>query len=243
MPLFFYELSTSLLAFTDLFTYFELFWIHSNMSDTEKEKPEKDGETKPKFVARSLVEVQRAKLLKLMSNPEKEVVIPALHKRSTNSSAAAPTFVRNVMGSSAGAGSGEFHVYRHLRRKEFARQKQIEQLSRTEQLDLAFEQKLEENRQKADDKTARKRAKRLKKKQKAKHRKKNPNPSNAEEKSSSSDSEESEKSDNEEDAAESKNTDGNEEKQKAVEVDQESEKCTETKNDEKPVEDINKAAE
>ena len=31
------------------------------------------------------------------------------------------------MGSSAGAGSGEFHVYRHLRRKEYARQKFIQQ--------------------------------------------------------------------------------------------------------------------
>lgn len=30
------------------------------------------------------------------------------------------------MGSSAGAGSGEFHVYRHLRRKEYARQKHIQ---------------------------------------------------------------------------------------------------------------------
>lgn len=213
------------------------------MSDTEKEKPDQDGEAKPKFVARSLVEVQRAKLQKLMSNPEKEVVIPALHKRSTNSSAAAPTFVRNVMGSSAGAGSGEFHVYRHLRRKEFARQKQIEQLSRTEQLDLAFEQKLEENRQKADDKTARKRAKRLKKKQKAKHRKKNPNPNSLEEKNSSSESEDSksEKSDDEEDIADSKSSARNEVDEKAV--DQNQEKCTDTKNDEKPAEDLNKEAE
>jgi Protein of unknown function (DUF1168). len=40
-----------------------------------------------------------------------------------------PEFVRNVMGSSAGAGSGEFHVYRHLRRKEYARQKHIQEKS------------------------------------------------------------------------------------------------------------------
>lgn len=40
---------------------------------------------------------------------------------------AVPEFVRNVMGSSAGAGSGEFHVYRHLRRKEYARQKFIQE--------------------------------------------------------------------------------------------------------------------
>lgn len=49
--------------------------------------------------------------------------------RSGDGYSETPSFVRNVMGSSAGAGSGEFHVYRHLRRKEYARQKQIQQQS------------------------------------------------------------------------------------------------------------------
>lgn len=79
-----------------------------------------------------------------------------------------PTFVRNVMGSSAGAGSGEFHVYRHLRRKEYARQKMIQSKSHQELLDEEYQKKLEENRRIAEEKTAKKRAKRQKKKLRAK---------------------------------------------------------------------------
>lgn len=61
---------------------------------------------------------------------QKEVVIPTKsHKNGGDGFGDTPSFVRNVMGSSAGAGSGEFHVYRHLRRKEYARQKQLQQQS------------------------------------------------------------------------------------------------------------------
>lgn len=59
----------------------------------------------------------------------KPVLIPTT-KQKKDFSNAIPSFIRNVMGSSAGAGSGEFHVYRHLRRKEYARQKHIQQKSK-----------------------------------------------------------------------------------------------------------------
>ena len=51
----------------------------------------------------------------------------------------APDFVYNVMGSSAGAGSGEFHVYRQLRRKEYERQRVLESRKSKEDLDEAFQ--------------------------------------------------------------------------------------------------------
>lgn len=59
---------------------------------------------------------------------DKPVIIPERPKE--RGAPHVPDFVRNVMGSSAGAGSGEFHVYRHLRRKEYARQKYMEEKAR-----------------------------------------------------------------------------------------------------------------
>lgn len=116
-------------------------------------------------------DVQKNKLEKLMANIDKPVHIP--ESRSTERKFPdAPEFVRNVMGSSAGAGSGEFHVYRHLRRKEYARQKFIEEQARREELDSQFQERLESKKREADEKTEKKRLKRLKKKQKAKDKRK-----------------------------------------------------------------------
>lgn len=137
-------------------------------SDTQDKKSKDDAE-KPLPIKKT-ADLQRLKLEKLMKNIEKPVVIPERPKEKTITNV--PEFVRNVMGSSAGAGSGEFHVYRHLRRKEYARQKFIQLKSEKEQLDEAYRSKLEENKRKAEERTAKKRAKRLKKKEKMKNKKK-----------------------------------------------------------------------
>ncbi|XP_070502130.1 PRKR-interacting protein 1 homolog [Chironomus tepperi] len=144
----------------------------------------KQKEEKKKFVQRSLADIQRAKLNKLMENPDKPVIIPEKDKRDKEY--VPPSFIRNVMGSSAGAGSGEFHVYRHLRRKEYARQKHMKLLSEKEILDIEFQEKLENNQRMAEEKTNKKREKRLKKKFKQKNKAKKPK---IEEKSESDDEE------------------------------------------------------
>ncbi|XP_018791227.1 PREDICTED: PRKR-interacting protein 1 homolog [Bactrocera latifrons] len=121
---------------------------------------------KTRAVIKTATDLQRLKLEKLMMNPNKPIVIPEISKEKGYNQIA-PSFVRNVMGSSAGAGSGEFHVYRHLRRKEYSRQKNIQAMSIKEQQDQEFQRKLEQNKFIAQEKTAKKRAKRLKKKERA----------------------------------------------------------------------------
>lgn len=130
-----------------------------------------DGkEIEKPIVAKTAVDLQRLKLMKLMKNPDKVILLPE-RPRSKNTPTV-PEFVRNVMGSSAGAGSGEFHVYRHLRRKEYSRQKFIQEKGKKELLDDEYHKKLEQNKEVANQATAKRRAKRLKRKQNQKLNKK-----------------------------------------------------------------------
>ena len=103
-----------------------------------------------------------------MSNPTKPVFIPQPRKEKDVNKAS--DFQYNVMGSSAGAGSGEFHVYRQIRRKESDRQKELGKRKDRDDMNEAYHQKLEENEKAAEDRTSKKRAKRQKKKQNAKNK-------------------------------------------------------------------------
>lgn len=76
--------------------------------------------------------------------------------------------MKNVQGSSAGAGSGEFHVYKASRRREYERLKMMEESARKEAEDAQFERKRKEAEEQAAAKTAKNRARRQKKKERMK---------------------------------------------------------------------------
>ncbi len=74
--------------------------------------------------ALTAVEKQRSQLEKLLKDPLKPAYIPAPPKEKTLRPAR--EMMKNVQGSSAGAGSGEFHVYKASRRREYERLKLLE---------------------------------------------------------------------------------------------------------------------
>ncbi|KAM6992882.1 PRKR-interacting protein 1 homolog [Tautogolabrus adspersus] len=129
-------------------------------------KPKKTGgkEAQPLIIAKTPAEEQRLRLERLMRNPDKLAPIPDRPKEWNPR--APPEFVRDVMGSSAGAGSGEFHVYRHLRRREYQRQDFLDKMSEKVNEDVDYLDKVELNKQAADERTAKRRKKRDKLKQK-----------------------------------------------------------------------------
>ncbi|XP_063060126.1 PRKR-interacting protein 1 homolog [Engraulis encrasicolus] len=134
-------------------------------ANAKPSKPGKPGkEPQPLIIAKNAAEEQRLKLERLMRNPDKPAPIPERPKDWNPR--APPEFVRDVMGSSAGAGSGEFHVYRHLRRREYQRQDHLDRMSEKQKQDEDYLDKIEENKQAAEDRTAKRRKKRDKLKQK-----------------------------------------------------------------------------
>ncbi|XP_065186806.1 PRKR-interacting protein 1-like [Sycon ciliatum] len=131
------------------------------------EKEEK--KEKPKFPKRELVipkttaELQKLHVDALMRDVSKPAKIPDARKE--RGPRPPPESVRWVPGSSAGAGSSEFHIYRNLRDHENKRQEHIDKKAKETDLDTQFQRQREAHIQAAEDKTAKKRAKRQRKKQ------------------------------------------------------------------------------
>lgn len=71
------------------------------------------------------VERQRSQLERLLKDPLKPAYVPPPPKEKTIRPAR--EMMKNVQGSSAGAGSGEFHVYKASRRREYERLKLMDE--------------------------------------------------------------------------------------------------------------------
>merc|ERR1712059_143641 len=110
-------------------------------NDKDKTADDDESNESKKWVHKSTYDVQRGKLERLMANPAKPVFIPQPRKEKDVNKAA--DFQYNVMGSSAGAGSGEFHVYRQIRRKEGDRQKELGKRKDKDDMNEAYHLKLE----------------------------------------------------------------------------------------------------
>lgn len=108
---------------------------------------------------------QATQIETLFREPSKEIRLPGPSRQKTSASIPAPPeIVANVQGSSAGAGSGEFHVYKASRRREYERLRLMEGEVTKEKEDKEWEKQREETRKKDEEKTEKNRRRREKKK-------------------------------------------------------------------------------
>ena len=98
----------------------------------------------------------------LFAKPDQAIYIPSLSTAlsKTNPGHAPPEIVQNVQGSSAGAGSGEFHVYKASRRREYDRLRGMEEQVREEEESEKWEREKKEREERDREKTRKKREKR-----------------------------------------------------------------------------------
>ncbi|KAA8646411.1 hypothetical protein EYZ11_011140 [Aspergillus tanneri] len=115
---------------------------------------------------------QATQIESLFRDPNKEIKLPGPSKQRTSASLPPPPeIVANVQGSSAGAGSGEFHVYKASRRREYERLRLMQSEIDKEKENEEWNREREETKRKDEEKTEKNR-KRREKRNAAKNRKK-----------------------------------------------------------------------
>uniref|UniRef100_A0A914XQJ2 PRKR-interacting protein 1 n=1 Tax=Plectus sambesii TaxID=2011161 RepID=A0A914XQJ2_9BILA len=129
-----------------------------------------DKEREDERRAKTTYDLFRVRLEKLERNIEKPVLIP--ERPIEKGPAPPPDFVRNVVGSSAAAGSADFHIFRNNRKRENDRLDWLEKQDKKSKMDEEYEERISEKQRLAEERTNKKRAKRLRKKEREKQRKK-----------------------------------------------------------------------
>ncbi|KAI6243672.1 hypothetical protein M3Y99_00029800 [Aphelenchoides fujianensis] len=124
--------------------------------------PREDREAEAERKAKTPYDLARYRLQKLNENPDKLAPIPV--RREEAKPREPPEFVRNVVGSSAAAGSAEFHIYRNNRRKEMNRLDHMEQEYQQQKLDEEYRQRVDERRRLEEEKLEKNRRKRQRQK-------------------------------------------------------------------------------
>ncbi|CAL8069877.1 unnamed protein product [Calicophoron daubneyi] len=133
------------------------------MSNPNDAKTGDDGEIKRnEYKKMGIYDFVRRDIEKFHAHPEEAIISPELLKSGDQKPP--PEFVRNVWGSAAGVGSGDFHIYRGIRRREYARLEAIEKDAEEERLNAEFHERQKMLDELAAAKTAKKRQKRQKKK-------------------------------------------------------------------------------
>ncbi|KAM3512903.1 hypothetical protein MY11210_003459 [Beauveria gryllotalpidicola] len=112
---------------------------------------------------------QAASVDALFSKPDRDIRLPSSSssssQRPTHAGSRPPEIVTNVQGSSAGAGSGEFHVYKAARRREYERLREMDAEVRREQEQETFVREKERREKRDEEKTRKNRERREKMKQ------------------------------------------------------------------------------
>ena len=104
----------------------------------------------------------------LFAKPDREIQIPGAAPKK-GLLAPPPEIVANVQGSSAGAGSGEFHVYKASRRREYERLRLMDEEVKKEEDEKAFQERKAEQEKKDRAKTEKNRARRANRRAKTKN--------------------------------------------------------------------------